>query len=100
HGMVVSLHNANSPLATAMGCHLAAATPNFLVLETFDDFDDPWIRDALASGLRVEDGTVAVPQAPGIGIEPDESLLAEHPERPIFLNLNEPGWELRQGEIG
>jgi galactonate dehydratase len=99
HQMVVSLHNANSPFATLTGCHLGASIPNFLVLETFDDFDEPWLRDAFPDAPAVEGGTLPLPQRPGIGVEPDEAVLAEHPHRPVFMNLNEPGWELRQPVI-
>ena len=100
HQMVVSLHNANSPFATMVGCHLGAALPNFMVLESFDDFDDEWVASAFPGMLRVDEGSLALPDRPGVGIEPDLGVLLEHPARPVFLDLNEPGWELRQGVIG
>lgn len=99
HQMVVSVHNANSPFATVVGCHLGAVIPNFLVLETFDDFDEPWLQDAFRGLPAVTEGTLPLPEGPGIGVEPDETVLAGHPYRPVFLNLNVPGWELRQGVI-
>jgi galactonate dehydratase len=99
HGMVVSFHNANSPLATMTACHLAAVLPNFLVVETFDDYDEPWVRAAMPGAPEVERGSVPIPEAPGIGIEPDEDALAEHPARPSFMNINVPGWELRQSLV-
>lgn len=99
HQMVVSLHNANSPLATMVGCHLGSVMPNFMTLESFDDFDEEWIRDALPGLPNVEDGALPLPDRPGIGIEPNLDVLAEHPPRPVFMNLAEPGWELRQAVI-
>jgi galactonate dehydratase len=96
HGMVVSFHNANSPLATVTAAHLAAVLPNFLVLETFDDFEEPWVREALPGLPAVVDGEIPVPTRPGIGIVPDEDALADHPPRASFMNINVPGWELRQ----
>jgi galactonate dehydratase len=96
HGMVVSFHNANSPLATMTAAHLAAVLPNFLVLETFDDFDEPWVPAAFPGLPGVVDGAIPVPTRPGIGILPDEDALAEHPPRASFMNINVPGWELRQ----
>jgi galactonate dehydratase len=96
HGMVVSFHNANSPLATVTAAHLAAVLPNFLVLETFDDFEEPWVREALPGLPAVVDGGIPVPTRPGIGIVPDEDALADHPPQPSFMNINVPGWELRQ----
>ena len=99
HQMVVSLHNANSPFATMVGCHVAAVMPNFMVLETFDDFDEDWIGAALPGLPAVEDGAIPISDRPGIGIEPDLNILIEHPPQPVFMNLSEPGWELRQAVI-
>jgi galactonate dehydratase len=99
HGMVVSFHNANSPLATMTACHLAAVLPNFLVVETFDDFEEDWVRAAMPGMPEVVDGAVATPMGPGIGIVPDEDALADHPARPAFMNINVPGWELRQALV-
>ena len=99
HQMVVSLHNANSPFATMVGCHLGASISNFMVLETFDDFDEDWVSAALPGLPAIEDGSLPIPDRPGVGIEPVLSILAEHPPRPVFMNLNEPGWELRQAVI-
>jgi galactonate dehydratase len=100
HGMVVALHNANSALATMTACHLAAVLPNILVLETFDDFDEPWVREALPGLPATADGHLPLPDRPGIGIEPNEDALAEHPARPVFMNINEPGWEHRDSLVG
>jgi hypothetical protein len=30
---------------------------------------------------------------------PDEDALADHPARPAFMNINVPGWELRQAVV-
>jgi galactonate dehydratase len=100
HGMVVALHNANSPLATMTACHVAAVLPNLLVVETFDDFDEPWLHDAFPGTRRVEKGHLALPLEPGIGLRPDEDVLAQHPAQPVFMNINADGWELRQAELG
>jgi galactonate dehydratase len=95
HSMVVALHNANSPLATMSALHVAATLPNLLVLETFDDFDEPWLAEAIPGRPAVHDGKLPLPTAPGFGIEPLEEALAEHPPRPSFMNISVPGWELR-----
>jgi galactonate dehydratase len=99
HGMALSFHNANSPLATMTAAHLAAVVPNFLVLETFDDFEEPWVREAFPGVPAVSEGHIPVPEGPGIGIEPDEDALAEHPAQAAFMNINAPGWELRQALV-
>ncbi|MGZ8722741.1 MAG: mandelate racemase/muconate lactonizing enzyme family protein [Aeromicrobium sp.] len=99
HGMVVALHNANSPLATLTACHVAATLPNFMMLETFDDFDEPWLRDAFPGAPVVTDGHLPIPTEPGIGIRPNEAILAEHPPLAVFMNINEPGWEFRRAVV-
>lgn len=93
HQMVVSAHNANSPLATAAGCHLGASIPNFIRQEMFEDFDEPWVGAAFPGRPEVVAGHVQVPAGPGWGVEPDEDALAEHPFEPVFLNLSAENWE-------
>ncbi len=93
HQMVVSNHNANSPLATAAGCHLGAAIPNFIRQEMFEDFDEPWVRAAFPGLPEVDAGFVDVPTGFGLGVEPDEDALLEHPFQPVFLNLSAENWE-------
>ena len=100
HGMVVALHNANSTLATMSAAHPRRGACELLVLETFDDFDEPWVREALPGLPAVEDGHLPLPEAPGIGIEPNEDALAEHPPLATFMNINVAGWELRQALVG
>jgi galactonate dehydratase len=99
HGMVLALHNANSPLATLTACHVAAVLPNLSIVETFDDFDEPWLRDAFPGAPNVQDGFIHLPEAPGIGLRPNEAVLAEHPARATFMNLFEEGWELRRSDV-
>jgi galactonate dehydratase len=100
HGMVVALHNANSTLATMSAIHLGAVLPNLMVVETFDDFDEPWVREALPGLPALRDGHLPLPDAPGIGIEPNEDALAEHPPVATFMNINVAGWELRDAAVG
>ena len=100
HGMVVALHNANSVLATMSAIHVGAVLPNLMVVETFDDFDEPWVREALPGLPAVSDGHLPLPDAPGFGIEPDEDALAEHPPIATFMNINTDGWELRDAVVG
>ena len=96
HYVSVAPHNCDGPLKTVAGIHLAANIPNFLILETFQDYDVPW-RDDLTSGTpRVEDGYYHVPTAPGWGLEIDESVMAAHPEDPnANLNMFSADWEER-----
>lgn len=65
--MPMSPHNVCSPVGTMACVHLGAATPNFDLLEyhalEVDWWDDLLVRDE----PLIEDGRIAVPEAPGLG---------------------------------
>ena len=75
-GRGMSMHsNSHLGISLAAMAHLAAAVPNL----TYDcDTHFPWQdgHDLLTEPLRFEDGAVAVPKAPGLGIEIDRDQLA------------------------
>jgi L-alanine-DL-glutamate epimerase-like enolase superfamily enzyme len=76
YGAEVAPHLYAGPVEWAANVHLAAAIPNFLMAETIET---PF-HDALIGGsIRVEEGHIPVPQAPGLGIEVDEALARAHP---------------------
>jgi mandelate racemase len=56
-----------------VSCHLLAATPTAHWLEYVD-----WADAVLAEPLRVKDGHVMVPDAPGIGLKWDEKAVKQH----------------------
>ena len=92
----VALHQAQSPLNTAINAHIHASIPNFLIQECFDDFLDPWSREIMHGVPRVKDGSLEPSDAPGIGVELDEAEMAKHPYgESNFLRLFEDGWEKR-----
>jgi L-alanine-DL-glutamate epimerase-like enolase superfamily enzyme len=79
HGVAMALHHASSPV-TFMGCvHAAAATENFIALE-HHSVDNPWWEDLVTgiNGPMVQDGYVAVPEKPGVGVELNEEVVKEH----------------------
>ncbi|HLH79074.1 MAG TPA: enolase C-terminal domain-like protein, partial [Chthonomonas sp.] len=73
-------HNPYGPLNLAASLQVDACTPNFLVQE----FVDPIGLGAgvLKQPFTVENGYIALPQAPGLGVEPDEEWLRAHPLKP------------------
>jgi galactonate dehydratase len=92
----VALHQAQSPLNTAINAHIHASIPNFLIQECFDDFLDPWSREIMHGVPRVKSGYLEASDASGIGVELDESEMAKHPYgENNFLRLFEEGWEKR-----
>ena len=64
------------PVEWAANIHLAASIPNLLLLETIDT---PFHDQLIKGSIRVEDGFVVPPSAPGLGIEVNEDLARAHP---------------------
>ncbi|MBY5989441.1 mandelate racemase/muconate lactonizing enzyme family protein [Roseovarius atlanticus] len=64
------------PVEWAANVHFAASIPNILMAETIEtDFHNRLIKNK----IRVEDGFITPPDAPGLGIEVDEDLARAHP---------------------
>ncbi|MBO9475358.1 mandelate racemase/muconate lactonizing enzyme family protein [Shimia sp. R10_1] len=64
------------PIEWAANIHLAASIPNLLMIETIDT---PFHKVLIKNHLRVEQGFVIPPTAPGLGIEVDEALARMNP---------------------
>ena len=93
----VALHQAQSPLSTAVNAHIHASIPNFLIQECFDDFLEPWAHEIMAGVPRVKDGYLEPSDAPGIGVELNKTEMAKYPYgQNNFLRLFEEGWERRE----
>lgn len=72
------------PIEWAANIQLAVSIPNLLLAETIETkFHD----DLIKGSIRVEDGFIPAPTAPGLGIEVDEALAREHPYTGIGLHL-------------
>ncbi|SFR45725.1 enolase C-terminal domain-like protein [Litoreibacter janthinus] len=73
----VSMHsNSHLGISLAAMCHVAAATPNL----TYDcDTHYPWSTKEIIKGGRpkFKDGTLQVPEGPGLGVELDHEAVAE-----------------------
>jgi glucarate dehydratase len=75
--MGLSMHsNSHLGISLAAMVHLAAATPN---LTYACDTHFPWkTQDVIAPGvLSFDGGSVAVPSAPGLGVDLDRDLVGE-----------------------
>lgn len=99
-GAWIAPHQSGGPVATAVCLQLAAAVPNFLIQEHFDLFNEPWTRDLLswAPTLDPDTGHLSLPDGPGLGVELDLAVAAEHPYDPAaYLDVSAEGWERRLG---
>ena len=86
-GIAMALHMAATPVATMASVHCAAATHNFLALECHAVDYPPW--NTLVTGLPnpiVQNGSIRVPDTPGLGIDLNESALKAH------INPDLPGY--------
>lgn len=86
-GIAMALHMAATPVATMASVHCAAATHNFLALECHAVDYPPW--NTLVTGLPnpiVQNGSIRVPDAPGLGIDLNEAALKAH------INPDLPGY--------
>ena len=90
----VAPHSCDGPLKTIAGIHLAANIPNFMILETFEDYDVAWRAELTSRMPALRDGYYDLPTSPGWGIEVNESVAAAHPFDPnAKLNMFSADWE-------
>ncbi len=91
--IAISPHCSIGPVAFAAALHVAWSTPNMLMLESFAEFDVDWRNDLVGGWNPLRRGVLALPEAPGLGIELDEAAIAAHPYRPLaFPSLWDATW--------
>jgi galactonate dehydratase len=91
--MRLAPHCSIGPVALAAALHFDVSTPNFMVQESFGDFDVPW-RSALVRGWNpIRDGEFVLSDEPGLGLELDDDVIAQHPyvQNP-FPSLWDASW--------
>lgn len=78
-GLPFAPHNVSSPLGTVAMAHVCAAIPNFLILEFHALNLDYW-EDLVvyAGGAVIQDGAVALAEAPGWGLELNDEVARRH----------------------
>jgi len=99
YGLLLAPHNVCGPVGTMANLHFAVATPNYKVLEHFNDFADSWVHELVTGGPRIDasDGCFVAPDRPGLGVALDHDACARHPSTGARIRLFEAGWEQRQG---
>nr|MBA2470563.1 hypothetical protein [Chloroflexia bacterium] len=72
----VAPHNPGGPICTLASMHLAAAIPNFLVLEQMEG--ERKLRDELCTEpVRFVDGCFELPTGPGLGTDLNLDVLKD-----------------------
>ncbi len=84
HYIPFAPHNPSGPVANAATLQLAAACPNFCILEImYSDVD--WRADVTSESIEYSDGYITIPDRPGLGIEINEEECLKHPYQPHTL---------------
>ncbi len=79
-------HNPLSPVSTAACVQLAACIPNFSLQEYPSGEHDPPKSEIVKGALKLENGFLIIPDAPGIGVELVEGAAEKFPPRPRSLS--------------
>jgi len=76
--MPFAAHNVCSPVGTMAGVHVCATMRNFYLLE-FHAQDVEWWHDLVIREERlIQEGYIAVPEEPGLGLELNEDVARAH----------------------
>jgi galactonate dehydratase len=89
----IAPHNPGGPICMLAAMHLAAAIPNFLILEQMED--ERALRDELCTKpVPYQQGMFALPTMPGLGTDLLLDRLAEHQARPQPISgSSESHWQ-------
>ncbi len=102
-GAQIAPHLYAGPVEWAANIHLAVSCPNTLMVECIEE-GGSFHLPLIGGRIRVEDGYVRAPEAPGLGIEVDEALIRAHPytDTKLHLEMQEapPRYDAVQGFAG
>jgi galactonate dehydratase len=89
----VAPHCSVGPVALAACLHFDVSTPNFMIQEAFAEFDVPWRNALVRGGNPIRNGEFFLSDEPGLGLELDEDVIAQHPYKPnAFPSLWDDTW--------
>jgi galactonate dehydratase len=74
------------PVVGAANIQLATCSPNFLILEGIERWDG-FHAEILKRPIQWQDGFVIPPTEPGLGVELNETVIAQHPYTGRKLHL-------------
>jgi len=88
-------HNPQSEVSTLASIHVNATTPAGTILE-YSPQRTPWVQDLFNGGaVKVKDGFADLPDRPGLGVDLNEKVAAQHPYRPV----NRPNFVFSDGAV-
>ncbi|MBV9705020.1 MAG: galactonate dehydratase [Methylobacteriaceae bacterium] len=77
-GVGIAPHNPLGPIAGVAALHFDIATPNFVIQEEMSGAV-PWYGEVVQGPIRLVEGCWQIPEAPGLGVEVDQAVVARHP---------------------
>ena len=94
----IAPHTWSDAVALVANAHIVAALPNAITVEV-DQSGNPFIEELLSEPLRIEDGLLRLPEAPGLGIDlnmdtvqrlamPPEKSMPEGNYSDLFFGAN------------
>ena len=86
HYAQIAPHLYCGPIVAAANIQVATCCPNFLILESIEQFDG-FQEKLLHKKIQWEDGYVIPPTAPGLGVELNEAVALAHPYTGTDLHL-------------
>ncbi len=86
HYCQIAPHLYNGPISGAACIQLDACTPNFLIQESIETWRG-FQADLLKKPITWENGYIIPPSEPGLGVELNEAVAAEHPYTGEKLHL-------------
>jgi 2-dehydro-3-deoxyphosphogalactonate aldolase len=93
----IAPHLYAGPVEGAANIHYAASLPNFLILESIEEWTG-FHADLLKKPILWQDGYVIPPTEPGLGIELNEEVCEAHPYTGTNLHLEMTNRPLRKEE--
>lgn len=87
----MAFHNPKGPVATAASIHVAAAIPNFLILEHVSRI--PVFDEIQVEPMALGEGYYDLPTNPGLGVDLNEEVFESYPYRyrPVLFASHEDG---------
>jgi gluconate/galactonate dehydratase len=76
HYVPVAMHNVASPVATMASAQVAATIPNALAVE-YHSYELGWWGDLVEEPV-IEEGSIRVPEEPGLGVTLDMDVVADN----------------------
>ena len=77
YGVSVAPHDCTGPVTLAACAHLVLSQPNGLIQETVRAFVRTWYGELVTGLPTIDDGTISVSDAPGLGVELRDGLATD-----------------------